>query len=148
MLVALIIATFLFALAAITTLSPKNKPLPQSAINYKIIEVERPRTPEAMDTTEVRAMLATLQSNPGLLYILGRLKAQKSLMETTLKTTHFEKLEEVINLQSGIFWAGWLEAQINSLTKRATPEPAAPYDFELEAFKEIDSQLERVGKNV
>lgn len=112
---------------------------------YRVIELEKPRTPPALSSDEVKAMLATLPSNPGWQYIMERLKLQKAVLEQALKQTRHEKLEDVQSLQAGIYWAGWLEAEMARLTQRAAAIETDTTDFERDAFQQIDSMLERVG---
>ena len=89
-------------------------------------------------------MLATLPENPGFQYILARLRAQKALLKNAHENTRYEKLEEVHMLQAGIFWAGWLEAEIGRLTKKAAAVEVDTTEFEADAFAQVDSMLERV----
>ena len=113
-------------------------------VAYKIVEVEKPRTLPALASEEVRAMLATLPSNPGWQYILERLRLQKAVLEQTLKNKRHEKLEEVYSLQAGIYWAEWLDAEMARLTQKAAAIESDTTDFERDAFQQIDSMLERV----
>lgn len=111
---------------------------------YKIVEVDRPRaTPEELP--ELREGLKALMGNPYFSHLLGRLKAQRSFLETRLKDSRFERIEDVSFVQSGVFWTGWLERELERLTA-APPKPELqPEERELEAFREIDAMLERVG---
>ena len=112
---------------------------------YKVVEVEKPRALPAISSDEVKAMLATLPEHPGFQYILARLRTQKALLKQAHETTRYEKLEEVHMLQAGIFWAGWLEAELGRLTKKAAAVEADTTEFEADAFAQVDSMLERVG---
>jgi hypothetical protein len=111
---------------------------------YKVIEVEKPRVLPALSSDEVKAMLATLPSNPGFQYILARLKMQRAVIEDALKFTKQETKEDYQWLQAGIFWAGWVEAEMNRLTSRAASIEADTTDFERDAFQQVDKMLERV----
>lgn len=117
---------------------------PTRVCNYKVIEVVKPRALPALDSSEVKAVLATLPENPGYQYILARLRAQKAVIEDTLKYEKQTTLEDYQWLQAGIFWAGWLEAETARLTKRAAAVESDATDFERDAFSQVDSMLERV----
>ena len=111
---------------------------------YKIVEVERPRqAPEELP--ELREGLKGLANNPYFGYLLGRLKAQRNFLETRLKESRFEKIEDVSFVQSGVFWTGWLAREVERLTMAPTAPQLDPIDQEVEAFRVIDSLIERVG---
>ena len=112
---------------------------------YKIIEVERPRTAPS-EVPELREGLKALGANPYFIWLLGRLKAQRNFLETRLKESRFDKIEDVSFVQSGLFWTGWLEREVERLTV-APPRPElTPEEQEIEAFRQIDALLERVGE--
>ena len=112
---------------------------------YKIIEVERPRTSPSEDLPELREGLKALGANPYFAWMLGRLKAQRNFLETRLKESRFDKIEDVSFVQGGVFWTGWLEREVERLTV-APPRPElTPEEQEIEAFRQIDALLERVG---
>lgn len=112
--------------------------------SYKIIEVERPHQPPT-DLPDLREGLKALVGNPYFDHLLGRLRAQRNFLETRLKDSRFEKIEDVSFVQGGVFWTGWLEREIERLTM-APPRPElSPVDNEVEAFRQIDALIERVG---
>ena len=113
-------------------------------VAYKIIEVEKRPAP-SLETSEVKATLAVLPENPGFLYLMARFRMQKAVIERTLKYSKQESKEDYAWLQAGIFWAEWFENETNRLTKRAAAIEADTTHFEEDAFKHIDSMLERVG---
>jgi hypothetical protein len=111
---------------------------------YRVVEVERPRA-ELTELPEMREGLKALSSNPYVEWLVGRLKAQKNNLETRLKATRFDRVEDVSFVQSGVFWTGWLERELERLTAAPQKPELPPYEKELEAFREIDALLERVG---
>lgn len=111
---------------------------------YKIVEVDRPRrAPDELP--ELREGLKGLVSNPYFGYLLGRLREQRNLLETRLKDSRFEKIEDVSFVQSGVFWTGWLQRELERLTATPSKPMLDPIEQEIEAFKAVDSLLERVG---
>jgi hypothetical protein len=112
--------------------------------SYKIIEVERPRTsPE--DLPELREGLKALGANPYFAWLLGRLKAQRNFLETRLKESRFDKIEDVSFVQGGVFWTGWLQREVERLTLAPPRAELTPEQEEIEAFQQIDALLTRVG---
>lgn len=108
------------------------------------MEVERPRQAPA-ELPELRDGLRGLANNPYFGYLLGRLRAQKNVLETRLKESRFERIEDVSFVQSGVFWTGWLHRELERLTE-APPKPQLdPIEQEIEAFRQIDDLIERVG---
>lgn len=112
---------------------------------YKIVEVERPRTVPLEGGPELRDGLRALAGNPFFKVIVDRLRVQRYALEERLKGTRFEKVEDVNFVQSGVFWTGWLERELARLTMEPPKPQLNPEEAELEAFRQIDSLLERVG---
>lgn len=113
-------------------------------IVYKIIDVKGPRIAVKWDK-EIKAAVATLQSHPGFLAILDRLALQKAMLETKNNGEFHKELREVDHLQSGIFWLGFVQQLIHKASEMPLPGPRDAMAEELEAFRELDAKIERVG---
>jgi hypothetical protein len=123
-------------------------PIPQivevDKVVYQVVALKEPRTKEW--DKETRDAVATLPAHPGFLAIVNRLATQKQMVQTKLSSGFHKELREVDYLQAGIFWLDYVQEQVNKATQvKLTARPTEAYDEELEAFKQIDAQLERVG---
>jgi hypothetical protein len=115
-------------------------------VAYYVVEVEKPRMDEAL-TEELKASVLTLAGHPGFQYLVGKLKAQRSVLETQLKTARHDDIRTVELLQSGIFWAGWLQTQVEKMTLRVqkpVTRPATPE--EQVAYNEARDLISLVGR--
>jgi hypothetical protein len=111
---------------------------------YQVIEVKGPRSTQAW-TKEVKDAIGTLPSHPGFIALTERLALQRQLLENKLSREFHKDLRETDYLQAGVFWLGYLQQLVAQATKLA---PAAPVDAmqeELDAFRQIDAQIERIG---
>lgn len=123
-------------------------PVPQvievEKVVYKVVEVKGPRIVQAWDK-ETKAAVATLQTHPGHIAVMDRLALQRQLLESKLTREYRKELREVDFLQSGVFWLGYVQ----ELISKATNSPVAVYkdamQEEMEAFRELDAKIERVG---
>jgi len=108
----------------------------------KVLEVERPAALPDID----HETLATLQHHPGMLYLLAKLRLQKAYLDNKLRYECQPDLRSYDMLQAGIFWASWLERQLEQeLTlKKAPPRLADP--SELDTFSQVSDQLTLVGR--
>lgn len=111
---------------------------------YKVIEVKAPRSSQAW-TKEIKEAVGTLSSHPGFIAIVDRLNLQKQMLENKCSHEFHKDLREADYLQAGVFWLGYVQDLVNKSTKLYSSSPVDPYQEELEAFKEIDSQIERIG---
>jgi hypothetical protein len=110
------------------------------------VEIERPRAQSAQfDGPELREGLKALAGNPFFKAITSRLRTQRYALESRLKESRFDRIEDVSFVQSGVFWTGWLEREIARLTEEPQKPELTALDQEIEAFQQIDSLLERVG---
>lgn len=110
-----------------------------------VVEVDKSIRQEPL-SEEIVASLATLQHNPGFVWLLNQLRYQRAMLESELHTKRQESLVESEFIKSGINWANWLEDQLRKATnfgKRQQP-PREALDAELEAFKIAQAQLELV----
>jgi hypothetical protein len=111
---------------------------------YRVVEVKGPRAIVRWNK-EMKATVNTLQSHPGFMLILERLALQRQLLESKNNKDVKKDLRECDFLQSGIFWLGYVQELV---TKAVDLPAAAPQDAmqeELEAFRELDAKIERVG---
>lgn len=110
---------------------------------YSIVEVEKPVT---IIDPDAAASVRTLSGHPGFTYLLAKLKLQRSLLETKLKSSKHREMRDVEFLQSGIFWSKWLEDQINQevyITPSAPQKPVG--EDEAAIFERVRAAIETVG---
>lgn len=112
---------------------------------YRVVEVERTREPLPEDNANLREGFKTLLGNPYFGIILDRLLIQKQALETRLKQTRFERIEDISFVQNGVYWTGWLANELNRLTQAPPPRELTPTEQEEIAMREIDNLIERVG---
>ena len=120
-----------------------NKP----KIEFRIIEVEKPRGIGEL-TPDLKATLSTLSGHPAFLYLISKLKFQRSVLENKLKSERQVSLKDVEFLQSGIYWSRWLEDQVLSAvskTPQVSGETALTSD-ELAAFNQMRNSVQLVGE--
>ncbi len=113
-------------------------------VRYKVIEVKAPRSPQAW-TKETKESVGTLAHHPGFIALVDRLSLQKQMLENKCSHEYHKDLREADYLQAGVFWLGYVQELVNKATKLLPQAPADAYDEELAAFREIDSQIERIG---
>jgi hypothetical protein len=116
---------------------------PQIKVVYQIVEVKSPRTPVRWDKS-TKEVVSTLQSHPGFLALCERLALQRAQLETQLSRNLHKDLREVDFLQAGISWCAWLQEQVEKSTVKGSTKTFDAMEDELAAFREIDSQIERV----
>jgi hypothetical protein len=112
---------------------------------YKIVEVDSPRTPLQVEDEELRASIATLSGHPGFAHLLKKLALQNAALGSKLKYERHTTLDEVNFLQAGVYWSNWLQAELKRATTKMTQRRVDPMQEELDAFKQLDAQIERVG---
>ena len=119
----------------------------QQTVKYKVLEVEKLRGLPDM-TPDLRASLSTLQHNPAFMYLIQRLRHERAVVEEKLKSANHTDLAAVKGLQAGIYWIGWLENEVSSITKTARPTPAVmEADDVLEAFRKAQAGIEVLGQD-
>src|SRR5712691_9205562 len=111
---------------------------------YKVIEVKAPRSNQAW-TKDIKEAIGTLSSHPGFIAIVDRLNLQKQMLEHKCAHEYRKDLREGDYLQAGVFWFGYVQDLVNKATKLSPSSAVDPFQEELEAFKEIDNQIERIG---
>lgn len=115
-------------------------------IKYQVVEVDKPRELAHTDL-ETRKSVASLALHPGFRYLLAKLKTQKKFLEGQLISTPHTSIRDVHQLQAGIFWCGWLDSQLKYETALSEPKlPVSATQEELDAFAQVNAQLEIVGQ--
>jgi hypothetical protein len=110
---------------------------------YKVIEI-RPHQVQAW-SKELKDAIKTLSSHPGFVAILDRLALQKQLLANKASLEFHKDIRELDYLQAGIFWLGYIQTLLDKVTEVPRQPQRDIMQEELEAFQEIDRQLERVG---
>jgi hypothetical protein len=113
-----------------------------------VVEVDKPRDLKTFNDADVKESVVSLQSHPGFLYLLAKLRFQRNALESHLKRQKQETMQEVDFLKSGIAWAGWLEDQLNTAIKFRTVKPPQEAEAEeIELFNQLSKMLTQVGGN-
>jgi hypothetical protein len=113
---------------------------------YVIVEVEAPLPNMKMDEDAV-ASIQTLSAHPGFQALCLKLRMQRHVLESKFKGERHASLRDADFLQSGIFWAGWLEQQVKmAVYKTERRREAEPTDDEVKAFREASALVELVGE--
>lgn len=120
------------------------KPEPEVQVVYKVIEVKSPRSTQAW-TKEIKDAVATLQSHPGFVAITDRLALQRQMLENKCSHERQQDLQLMAYLQAGVFWLSYIQDLVAGVTKVPRGIPQDAFDEELEAFKQLDAQIERIG---
>lgn len=115
--------------------NPWNKP------EIQVVEVEKSQRVLPLDA-DIARVVASLQSHPGFLYLLGKLKFHREILRSTLDSRRQVSMEDVIMLQSGIAWSGWLKDELEKAVDFKTSAPQAPGATEQSIFEESQRQLE------
>ena len=112
----------------------------------KVVEIEKPK-PSLKLTADMAESVISLQYHPGFLFLLDKLRAQKSLLVSTLVNERQAKLEDSEFLKSGIHWLDWLDQQISQATKLQKRQAETQPEPEMaDAFQQIQEQLQLVGQ--
>jgi hypothetical protein len=112
---------------------------------YKIVEVKAPRPILKWDQSTQDAV-STLTSHPGFVALIERLSLTKAQLKSKNDTQWKKDLREADFLQAGIFWCSWLQNEVDKATfKGSQRKYVDPMQEELDAFKELDARIERVG---
>lgn len=117
---------------------------PTPVVVYKIVEIKGPRVIQKWDK-ETKAAVNTLQSHPGFIAILDRLALQRQMLETKNNKEVKKDLREGDFLQSGIFWLGYVQELVSKAVDLPVSIPQDAMQEEMEAFRELDAKIERVG---
>ena len=110
---------------------------------YKVVQVKS--IPVQPWSKEIRDAVRTLPSHPGFTAITERLALQRQLLEAKAANEFHKELREADFIQSGIYWLNYVQYLIDKETEVKQRIPRDAMAEELEAFKEIDAAIERVG---
>lgn len=111
---------------------------------YKVVEVKAPRMSQNWDK-DTRDAVSTLQAHPGWVAIQDRLSLQKQMLGNKLAHEFHKDLRAIDYIQAGVFWLGYIQDQIAKASERPVNRVVDPMQQELDAFRAIDAQIERVG---
>lgn len=108
-----------------------------------VIELEKgSKLPEL--TGDLRENLKTLQHSAGFNYLLQRLRVQRASLLAHLREGLNLNETQLRYLQAGIYWAGWLESELQSLTVNKQAPRATTPDEDME-FSKVRESLQLVG---
>lgn len=113
----------------------------RTGTGISLVEVEKPQRVPAHDEDSAR-VVGSLQSHPGFLYLLQKLKFHRQLLKENLATNRQTSLEDVLVLQSGIAWAGWLQGELDKAVGFENSKGSPPSQTERTIFEESQRQLE------
>jgi hypothetical protein len=117
------------------------KPEVVEKIVYQTVPV--PDVEYVEPTAEVKEAIAALGFNPGFKCLLARMRYVKAHLNRQLIEGKHSDMRDVSYLQSGIYWAGWLESEL--LKSQPTKPPAQASEFVEEAFEASRAALDVVG---
>lgn len=113
--------------------------------HYHVVEFDRnTKLPEL--TGDLRESLKTLEVLPAFQYIMQRFRVKKAAMEATLREGFKLDEQQLRYCQSGIYWAGEIERDIQLLTQAQPTRRPASTD-ELAEFKNIARAIHLVGND-
>lgn len=118
--------------------------VPKSAPQYKIVELSEPRLSSQRDK-ELQESIATLAAHPGFQAVLNRLSLQTAQLKAKLAYERHTDMRAIDFLQAGIYWSNWLAQELKRATTKLPERRLDPMTEELDAFREIDRLIERVG---
>lgn len=122
----------------------KSQPKVVEKIVYKVIEVRAPRSATKW-SKELKDSVATLASDPRFIALAERIALHKQMLENKCSHEFHKDLRETAYLQAGVFWLGYLDRLVAESTKAPRAIQSDAYDEELEAFKLLDANIERIG---
>jgi hypothetical protein len=111
--------------------------------HYHIVEVEKgSKLPEI--TGDLRESIKALNNHPGFIYLMQRLRFQRTALETSLKEGLNLTEVQLRYIQAGIYWAGFIERDVLALTQSQPSTRPAVVDEEAE-FKRMKASLDLIG---
>lgn len=111
---------------------------------YKVIEIRGPRVAQKW-SKDIKDAVSTLAAHPGFVAITDRIALHRQMLEHKCSHEFHKDLRESDYLQAGVFWLGYIDRLIAESTKAPRSVAVDAYDEELEAFKELDARIERIG---
>lgn len=114
------------------------------AIKYQILEVEKP-APRLSREDSIN--IASLAEHPGFHALLNKLRIQKAILETALRTKQHTSLQEVGSLQAGINWINWLDKQVlQSAGRQEESKPRDAFELEVKELERMAAALDIIGR--
>jgi hypothetical protein len=112
---------------------------------YHVVELDKQtKLPEL--TGDLRESLKSIALLPGFQYLMQRFRVKKAAMESTLREGFKLDEQQLRYCQAGIYWAGEIERDIQTLTQEQPQRRPAKID-ELEEFKKISRAINLVGQD-
>lgn len=113
---------------------------------YHVVEVPvGTKLPEL--TGDLKETLRALQFNPAFNYLIQRLRLQRSGVQNALQDGMNLTEVQLRYLQAAMYWLGYLEKDIASLTQVSASIPRPALDNEAELFAKVQQNLDLVGLN-
>ena len=120
-------------------------------MKQKILIVERPITgnPAILSDPDAKLSAETLNSHPGFVYLLEKLRHQRGYFKSLLETQAISELRELAMLQAAVYWSGWLEQEVTKTlpSLRAAQTPRTPEPDVNNLFENARTALSEVGVN-
>lgn len=94
-----------------------------------------------------QAAITSLEHHPGFIALMNRMRWKRAVLETQLRTVRQKDIRDVDFLQSGLYWLGYMESEVNTtvanLKNKTVPKLAV--DDLADNFEKIRSAIESVG---
>lgn len=109
-----------------------------------ILEVEAGKRIPPLDET-TRAAVTSLDSHPGFQYLIAKLRIERAIIESRLRSERHTDLASVAYLQAGVKYSRWLEDEVSrelQVKPRSAPSPLtleeqAIYNAALATYEEV-----------
>jgi len=111
-----------------------------SKVNYVIVEVE-PTLPLQGTTEDHILAVRQLEHSPGFQYLIRKFRLQKAVLQAHLLRDQHRSMLQVVRLQEGIRWMGWLEDQLSRALAWKKPQVENPQADLLSEFEKVHRQL-------
>ena len=118
---------------------------PEVIVKYQIVEVPENRTHLKGGDKELREVISTLSAHAGFIALTDRLNTMNFMLKTKLNGERHADLRAVDFLQAGIYWSHWLQQEVARSTTKMPERPVDAMDEEIQAFRQIDAAIERIG---
>jgi len=111
--------------------------------SFQVIELEKP-IPKL--SREDNSNIASLATHPGFHALVGRLRLQRSMLQSALCNLPLNSLQDVYQLQAGIKWITWLDKQVTKAAGKSGESPRDALELEEREFRRMAEALQLVGK--
>jgi Mg2+ and Co2+ transporter CorA len=109
---------------------------------FVFIEVPKGAAHPSQDAAE---SISTLQYHTGFVALMDRLDVQRYALETSLKRSKHETIEEVYFLQAGILWLDYLRQTVDKMVYKREEVHIQPTQTEDAEFARMCQFIERVS---